>query len=610
MSHKLEQIQEVKRVITNAPVLGYYNPSEPLTLEVDASKHGLGACLMQKGKPIAFASKSLTEAEVRYAQIEKELLAILFGCKRFHQYTYGNEVIVHSDHKPISSIMLKPLHAAPPRLQRMLLQLQKYNISVRHVSGKDIPVSDCLSRHSLDETYPSLIDGLDCHVHTVTKQLFVTDSRIQNMKDELANDSEMQILKKTIVEGWPSNRSDCRPEIVSYWNHRDELSWENNLCFRGQTLVVPRALRKHMIEQVHSSHLGVTKTLERAKDNLFWPGMSKEITDYVLQCPICLEHRDSNAKEPMITTEFPDRPYQKVGVDLFHFDGGNYLLTIDYYSRFFEVDYLPNTRSSTVIRKLQVHMSRNGIVDCLVSDNAPQFSSDEFAKFAKTWDFEHHTSSPFYPKGNSLSEKGVGIAKKLMKKAKASGQNPHLAFLEYRNTPLECGFTPAQLLFGRRTKSVVPISTKALNQKVSHRKVATKMNELKTKQKAIYDRNSKPLKPLAVNDSCRVQFGKKWVQAKVIGTHGPRSFSVQTQNGAIYRRNRTALIKTNENVTDIPDTFCPNIFAKKDANTPSHPEPPPSQNPIRQLPVSNAPYTTRSGRVVKQKCYDSREWTK
>ena len=132
--------ERVKQTITQSLVLVYYDPNKELTLEVDSSKDGTGACLMQENRPIAFASKSLTQAEIGYAQIEKELLAILFGCKRFHQYTYGRRVTVHSDHKHISAKMRKPISAAPPRLSRILLQLQKYSIDVIHKSGKDIPV--------------------------------------------------------------------------------------------------------------------------------------------------------------------------------------------------------------------------------------------------------------------------------------------------------------------------------------------------------------------------------------------------------------------------------------------------------------------------------------
>ena len=112
---------------------------------MDASKHGLGAALFQGDKPIAFASKSLNKTEQNYAHIKTELYAILFGCRRFHQYLYGHKVTVQSDHKPLESIMKKPLSVAPPRLQPMLLQLQKYDLHVVHVPG----------RHAVQKMYTS-----------------------------------------------------------------------------------------------------------------------------------------------------------------------------------------------------------------------------------------------------------------------------------------------------------------------------------------------------------------------------------------------------------------------------------------------------------------------
>ena len=134
-----DAFEKTKTLISNTPVLAYFDPQKKLVLEVDASKHGLGAAIYNDGKPIAFASKALNNTEQNYAQIEKELYAILFGCTRFHQYVYGRKTEVHSDHKPLESIMKKSLSSAPPRLQRMLLQLQKYDITVKHVSGKKYP---------------------------------------------------------------------------------------------------------------------------------------------------------------------------------------------------------------------------------------------------------------------------------------------------------------------------------------------------------------------------------------------------------------------------------------------------------------------------------------
>ena len=154
--------------------LQYFDPAKPVRLQVDASKVGLGAVLIQndpngKGKPIAFASKSLTPAVTRYANIECEMLAVVFGCMKFHHYLYGRRFICESDHKPLEDIHLKHLSDAPPRLQRLLLKIQPYDFSIKFIPGKDIPMADALSRVSQYEKVE--IKGLDVTIHELTPQL-------------------------------------------------------------------------------------------------------------------------------------------------------------------------------------------------------------------------------------------------------------------------------------------------------------------------------------------------------------------------------------------------------------------------------------------------------
>ena len=123
-----------------------------MTLQCDASQSGLGAALMQNGQPVAYASRALSAAETRYAQIEKELLAIIFACEHFEPYVYGRDMIrVESDHKPLESIFLKPLNSAPKRLQRMLLRLQKYSLIVAYKKGKEMFLANTLSRAYIPE---------------------------------------------------------------------------------------------------------------------------------------------------------------------------------------------------------------------------------------------------------------------------------------------------------------------------------------------------------------------------------------------------------------------------------------------------------------------------
>ena len=115
--------QKIKSQLQKALLrpLRYYDQSKPVTLQCDASLKGLGACIIQDGHPIAFASKSLMDTETHYANIERELLAIIYGCEKFHMYLYGRTFIMEMDHKPLEMISLKNLTAAPAHLQRMLL---------------------------------------------------------------------------------------------------------------------------------------------------------------------------------------------------------------------------------------------------------------------------------------------------------------------------------------------------------------------------------------------------------------------------------------------------------------------------------------------------------
>lgn len=160
-----EALLKLKETIANVPVLKYYNPEEELTVQCDASDTGLGAALMQKGKPVAFASRALTQTERGYAQIEKEFLAMVFSMEKFHQYTYGRKVTVQSDHKPLETIVRKPLLSAPKRLQGMMLHIQKYDLDVVYVPGRDMLLADTLSRDYLPESTPH--GSVEAQIETV-----------------------------------------------------------------------------------------------------------------------------------------------------------------------------------------------------------------------------------------------------------------------------------------------------------------------------------------------------------------------------------------------------------------------------------------------------------
>lgn len=138
--------EDVKKVLSTTPVLRYYDVNKPVKLSVDASSKAIGACLMQDDQPVAYATRALTPSQQNYPQIEKEAMAIQFACKRFHEYVYGKQIDVETDHKPLETIFKKPLQGAPLRLQRILWDVIQYSPRVTYKKGTQIPIADTLSR--------------------------------------------------------------------------------------------------------------------------------------------------------------------------------------------------------------------------------------------------------------------------------------------------------------------------------------------------------------------------------------------------------------------------------------------------------------------------------
>ena len=191
--------------------------------------------------------------------------------------------------------------------------------------------------------------------------------------------------------------------------------------------------------------------------------MSAQFKELIDKCSICQSVKQEQASEPLQPHPVPDRPWQRVATDLFTFENRNYLALLDCLSNFIELDYLPDTSSLAVIRKLKMHFARHGVTDCLVSDNGPQYISSEFRRFAATWRFKHVTTSPHYPQANGMAESAVKTCKSIRKKSLLSKSDPYLGLLDHRNTPTAAtGMSPCQRLFGRRTKTLLPLSESLL----------------------------------------------------------------------------------------------------------------------------------------------------
>ena len=225
-----EAMKKIKESLMKAPTR-FYNPNNELTLENDASEYGLGLMLTQDGHPVGYHSRTLNPSEKNYAQIEKEMLAIAYGLTKFHQYTYGKKVTVITDHKPLVSIVKKPIGKATQILQNLLLKTQIYNYEVIYKPGKELHCADALSR--------APIEGHEHEeerfiIHNINEN--ISDHILKRLKEETIKDKRLQILKNTLQRGWPED-NEVDEGIKMFTSFNDELTIYDDLVLRQDRII-------------------------------------------------------------------------------------------------------------------------------------------------------------------------------------------------------------------------------------------------------------------------------------------------------------------------------------------------------------------------------------
>ena len=267
--------------------------------------------------PIAYASRSLTEAEKNYSPIESECLSIVFGCERFNEYVYGRKFTIQNDHQPLKAIFSKSITKYPPRIQRFFLRLQRYDFILEYSPGKTMKVVDALSTASLEDNNPEITSpDIQYHVYPIINALPISDQKVRKLQTETTKDDTLQKLKKYVLEGWPPKKK-IDVSIAPYSSYREELSCHDGLLLKGSRIIVPYTLRSEIKSAIHMGHPGIQKSINRARSSVFWPNITKDITDYITNCSTCLNHRNTLQRETMIAHDIPDSPWIKVGIDLF-----------------------------------------------------------------------------------------------------------------------------------------------------------------------------------------------------------------------------------------------------------------------------------------------------
>lgn len=236
-----------------------------------------------------------------------------------------------------------------------------------------------------------------------------------------------------------------------------------------------------MAKWLHAPHLGIEKTLARARMLYYWPNMNKEIKELVESCSICEQFKSENQKEPLVQDSPPGYPFHKVSMDLFEYAGQDYIALIDAYSGLLIVENLNRKTAGHIIEKITTNFNKYGYPTIIRSDNSP-FNSGEFDEFCRTHNIVMQFSSRRYPQSNGLAEKAVAIAKNILKRCHEANdlKNYQYRILEYNTTPVAgMKFVPSQLFFGRLLKTRLPLAQTLLCRNSISEEVV--QNNIKTK---------------------------------------------------------------------------------------------------------------------------------
>ena len=428
----------VKKALREKPVLKLFDPRLPTALECDASSKGVGAVLLQKYPgcwlPVEFASRTLNQSEQNYSQIERESLSVVFGCEKFRHFLLGSKFLLKNDHKPLLKIFSRtsgmPQHCSA-RIQRWILRLSHFNFDFQFIKGIDNVTSDFLSRFpspktaSVEEPYDFIF------VMTSLNDALIT---WKDIKLHTSKDSDLQSLKSYIRCGFPANIAPNLSEFIS--NSHDLSIFSDCILYRNRVFI-PQSLRTLVLNQLHKSHPGVSAMKSIVRALIWYPGVDSDVTDLVKNCVSCQQALAKPAQNCHTQWPQPHRPWSRVHVDHFFFEGKTFLLVVDSLSKYIECEIVKNTSSSETIDTLMSIFSRNGLPDLLVSDNATSFKSDQFSKFLEAHAITHRTSPAYEPASNGQAERCVRTIKDLLRKNKVGSLRYRLsnALLHYRNVP-------------------------------------------------------------------------------------------------------------------------------------------------------------------------------
>lgn len=425
-------VNELKAILTNKPILCYPDYDKEFHCFTDASGVAQGAVLMQL-KPgetnvyqaIAYASRTLSQAETRRAAVQNELGAIIFALRQFKVYIYGSKTVVHTDHRPLVFLMKR--HKVNDMLARWLVELQQYDVDIVHIEGKRNTVADCLSR-AANEVEPlpdkDLEDIVEFPYCLTTSGVYrVFKPRGRNMTFDIVKEQNEDKDLADVIRFLKDQYNDSNSIPTEYLDKLERMKLTHQgvlvIQYNGRTrILVPAKMRRLLFDSFHENvasggHLFWRKSLEKAQRRYYWPGMRADFLEWTNLCLPCQRkrklHPSSRELQSVVCTT---AVFEKVGLDLTgplrESTRGNkyYLNIVCWFSKFVISVAIPDATTETVSRAfVEQGILKYGTPAEIVTDNARNFTSGDFKDIGQQLGLKHHFSIPHHSRGNGATER-------------------------------------------------------------------------------------------------------------------------------------------------------------------------------------------------------------
>ncbi|PAA89168.1 hypothetical protein BOX15_Mlig023350g2, partial [Macrostomum lignano] len=460
----------LKKMVLAPTCLRFFSPDEKIIVACDSSAHALGAVLLQEDgagvrRPVAFASRTLSATERKYSASEREALACIFACERWHYFLFGRRFELHTDHQALTTLLTAQGSGHRPlRLHRWADRLLAYDFQVCHVPGKKNIVPDFLSRHgarndSIEE------DPAELQVNAVLLSGALQIVSPSELAEASLQDPVISQAIEMTLEGWPSSIKQLRPELQPFWRIKEQLTvWNEGKCLaNGLRAVIPASLREKTLQLAHFGHLGVSRMKQHCRDSVWWPQIDSQIEEFVRHCEACLlsEKNFKPSKTVLTPTKWPTRPWEELQLDIFgelHSAPNScrfILVLYDLHSKWPEAACMSTVTTADVIDALTTWFSRWGLPKSINTDGGPQFMSGDFKDFLQRCGIQHRQSPHYHPQGNAAVERFNRFLKDGLKTHLQDGygfKDAVRALLwSYRATPHALtGVSPAELMTSRK----------------------------------------------------------------------------------------------------------------------------------------------------------------